>query len=155
MITVKQTGLEEAIKTCTALRYMLGTNARVELEIADEEHQKLVWAALADRNVTNLANSEKSEVQEIVKRHVEAARDSRGRVSGGEAEWKAMHTELGEWLRDVIGDKIEDKRPVRKRPLSERYAAWKRRHYGDRPILWLTGAMLRAVRNAIVKVSKR
>lgn len=155
MIRVNAKGLEEAIKTTTALRHMLGTSARVDLNIPDDAHRKLLWAAAADRNVTEISAGEKGEIRDIVKAHVEAARDSGGRVSGGEAEWKAMHTELGEWLRDMVADKIENRRPARKRPLSARYAAWKAAHYGAQPILVLTGALLRAMRSAIVKVSHR
>jgi len=155
MSWVQQRGLQEAIKTATALQYMLGTAAKVSLDIPDEEQDKLLWQALMKRNVTNIADGEKREVRAIVKEHVEAARDSGGRISGGQREWRAMHTELGEWMRDMIADKIEDKRAVYKAPLSRRYAAWKLAHYGAKPILVLTGALLRAIRNARVKVSKR
>ncbi len=155
MITVRQKGLEEAIAKTTTLRNMLGKSARVTLDIPDEELAKLTWQAAMQRNVTNLSASEKDEVKAIVKEHVEAARDASGKVAGGEREWLRMHTALGEWMRSVIADKIEDKRPVSKRPLSPAYAAWKMARVGARPILVLTGAMLRAVRNAVVKVTSR
>ena len=153
-VRVRQKGLESAIAQTTALRNLLGGGAVVRLELPSGEVDKLTWQAAMDRNVTGLSADESGEVKQIVRDHVAAARAA-GRLSGGSGAWQAMYRALGLWMRDVIADKIEDKRSVRKRPLTPAYAAWKQRHVGSKPILVLTGAMLRAVRNAGVRVERK
>lgn len=167
MIRVRQTGLEEAIAKTTRLRNLLGSGCVVRLEIDDAEVAKLAWQAAQDRNVTNLSTGEKQEIREIVTDHINRAR-SGGALNASSGAGVAMYRALGEWMRSVIADKIEDRRSVYKRPLSGAtgatpsrrsvpvgYARWKAAHYGAKPILVLTGAMLRAVRNAGVRVERK
>lgn len=154
MIRVRQTGLEDAIAKTTRLRNLLGSGCVVRLEIADAEVAKLAWQAAQDRNVTNLSKGEKQEIREIVTDHINRAR-SGGALNASSGAGVAMYRALGEWMRSVIADKIEDRRSVYKRPLSAAYARWKAAHYGAKPILVLTGAMLRAVRNAGVRVERK
>lgn len=152
---VEQKGLQEAIAKTTNLRNLLGSAAKVKLDIPATEVRKLEYQAALDRNPTNIEGSEKQEVKDIVKRHVEAARDASGRISGSYGDWYAMHRELGEWMRGVIADKIEDKRYTYKRPLTDAYRRWKVKYFGTLPILVLTKKLLNAVRSARVSVGRK
>lgn len=155
MIKVNATGLQAAIAGSTQLRNLLGPAARVELGIADAQVEKLWKQASAGRDVVTVRPQEYPEVHEIIKSHVEAVRDSQGRVSGSRGDWRKMYEEIGEWLKELIAAKIEDVRRVPKAALSPAYAEWKRRRYGELPILHATGEMLLAVVDAVVKVTRR
>lgn len=96
--------------------------------------------------------------------------------------WTPFDGERPQWHRGLsrYGDEISDWRPVWKeiakdyaliemrqfdsegssglgkrwKPLSKGYAKWKRQHYGDKPILELTGAMRHAAINPQVRMDK-
>lgn len=151
---VKLPGLENAIKGATALRNMLGPGWKVSLGIS--ERTGLILSVQADhgRDVVSLDEDDAAQVQALFKEHVEAARGSDGRISGGAEAGEALYRDLGEFLRDTLAAKINDEKAVPKAPLTERYAEWKAARYGNKPILVASEEMLSDVRSAPVDVTK-
>lgn len=142
----------EVEEVMTSLANMLGPRATVSMDLSDRSEEILTAQALAGRNVTNLTPSEGEEVAAIAVKHVEAARDARGRIVGDN---EAMYQEMGELARDICADKIADLRQAEKAPLSDGYARQKQARFGrTEPILVATGELLADVRSAAIKVTR-
>lgn len=153
--TVTAFGREEAIATLTRLSRMLGPAREVVLEVDERAKTILEVQAERGRNVFQATPEEETEIKAIAERHVEQARDSRGRVGGGDEAGVAMYQEIGEYRKERIVGHIDDSIPIEKEPLSGEYAAAKERKYPGRPILVASGKMLAAVKSAEVIVRTR
>lgn len=153
MPLVWQKGGEEAIAKIKRLRAAVSGRNRVRLELSKRTINILSVNAARGRNVTNLSADEERELQRLVESRLKALVDADGKTID-DAAARDIWREAGEWMRRVLADKIEDKRPVTKRPLSRAYAERKREEWGNRPILVASGDMLENVREARVRVDK-
>ncbi len=153
MSSVEINGMDDVKSIMTTLARMLGPRATVTMEL--DERSRDILAAQADRgrNVNAMTAAEGEEIAAIAVKHVEAARDSKGRITGGDGE--AMYREMGELARDIIADKIDDRRAANKADLSDDYKIVKQQRWGHvNPILNASGTLLAAVRSAPIKVER-
>lgn len=152
MIRVEVRGLQEVKEKIQEITKSLDS-AKVTLQMQPRSRKILIAQAQQGRNVVTLTGEDKSDLREAITsgfREEWFAPDMQA-----EPTWRKVWHAAGEWLRKCIADKIEDKRPVVKAPLSPAYAERKRREWGKtHPILVAGGDLLDDVREANVRVEK-
>lgn len=153
MIRVEARGLQEAVKSLETIMGSL-QDAKVELEMSRRSREILIAQANMGRNVVKLTRRDTADLKaELVN---EFSGHWYAPTTSGEEVWRNVWRAAGEWFRQCIADKIEDKRAVIKAPLTPAYAREKMREWGKtHPILVASGEMLDDVREAGVRVSKR
>lgn len=154
MSFVRQVGCEAAIAKIGRIRNFLGSGRKVSLLLAERSSTILTVQALAGRNVTNLTKGEVGEIGKLVREHVRA----NNRASGEDAQeaGRQMHIAVAELGRDIIADKIADRRACRKAPLSPEYAKTKLARWGrTAPILVASGELLSDVEDAWVRLEDK
>jgi hypothetical protein len=156
MIAVKLGNVGKLVDKLKGLRSIIAVGYRATLNVDDRTLTILEAQAFMGRNVTNLTRPQEEELLRLAVKHIEHARDAVGGWGvQGDAGARAMWLALGELFKSIMGDKIEDKRPARKRRLTAAYAAWKLKTYGPKPILVASGEMIGDVRGAMVKVERK
>lgn len=154
MFTVWLKNAGDTLNRLVRMKNMLGKDRKMRLMISKRSRDIIEKQAGMGRNVGTLTKRQQHELAQVAKKHIEKARDASGKIKGGQTEARKMYKEVGELYRDIVGDKIDDTRKVRKRKLTAGYAKRKMRKWGrTHPILVASGEMLQDVRRAKVRVS--
>lgn len=154
-LSFRLTGADEAQAAILRIAEQLGGKHSAVLEVTDRSHDILFAQKEQKRNVISWTAEEAQSGLNIANVHLAKARDANSTAADGEARAEAMWKELGEYYRDRIAAKINDRVNVPKARLSDGYKAYKDKRWGaGKPILVASGALLEDVKNAPVKVIK-